>query len=214
MQFPRDDWTIRSVVTIIGFFQGTILFPPPPPLSPSFTTPKTFCFHGSILADVSRQISRSEARKKCKKFNTIRNIRNVSFAGIVAVRSPRAWKIIIYFFFFFFSMRHPSSHPSRNPSERFLTFREPFNVSFSVVAPTSVRKRERAATPSLARGGRKEISEIKRRRYSPAFFGRRRERRERVGGRQLSRKPVLFAINYLREAKRLAWENERGVGQN
>lgn len=63
-------------------------------------------------------------------------------------------------------MRHPSSHPSRNPSKRFLTFREPFNVSFSVVAPTSVRKRERAATPSLARGGRKEISEIKRRRYS------------------------------------------------
>lgn len=35
----------------------------------------------------------------------------------------------------------------------------------------------------------------------------------RVGSCQLSRKPVLFAINYLHEAKRLAWENGRVEGR-
>lgn len=79
-------------------------------------------------------------------------------------------RVIIYFFFspLFFSMRHhPSSlNPSLNPLERFLTFREPFNVS------TTLRKRERAATLLRSReAGEKKLAKLNGGDIAPAFFG-------------------------------------------
>lgn len=62
---------------------------------------------------------------------------------------------------------HPSSlNPSLNPLERFLTFREPFNVS------TTLRKRERAATLLRSReAGEKKLAKLNGGDIAPAFFG-------------------------------------------
>lgn len=164
MQFPRDDWTIRSVVTIIGFFQGTILFLPPPlPLSPPL-----FFYNAKDVVFTDRYHGRCfSLDSRSKKIEGEENAEG--FKNTDSKSSSRA-RVIIYFFFspLFFSMRHhPSTlNPSLNPLERFLTFREPFNVS------TTLRKRERAATLLRSReAGEKKLAKLNGGDIAPAFFG-------------------------------------------
>lgn len=108
-----------------------------------------------------------------------------------------------------FPARHPydvlpSFHPSRAPL-RFLTSREPFNVSSSSLLPRRVaRGSTGVAAPAAgsarptAPSGRKEISEIKRTDTAARFWG------SGAGSPHRSRKTALFTINYLHDAQRLA----------